>query len=171
MHFPLSLMLSTSGACLSGILMAQVPDFVGTGSTELTNAVSQGITKSARYEKSPAFSTQFRSLFTTAIGCVHLCLAVMQLLHQDETEGCRRRRRIQNINQKTRIYGRGIVGLLFILVGNLLPVDGTSWLLIVAGMTTLEVVLEEYGRIRGKSSCKDESSSDLTSDMIVVNRE
>lgn len=166
MHFPLSLMLSTTGACLSGILKSEIPKYPG--QTPL-KVIDLGFSKAAASsDKSPVFGMEFRSLFTTAVGLVHICLAIMQLLHQEEGEGQRKRRRIHNISQKTRIYGRALIGLTIILIGNLAQFSGKSWLLIITAITTFEVVGEEYGRIRGKIN---NGELDLSVDMIQVNRE
>jgi hypothetical protein len=166
LHFPLSLALSALGACLSGILIIEIPAYVFGQNVKVIEDF--GVSKAGSEDSTfrPTFNAEFRIVFTTCVGVVHLCLAALQVLHQEEAEGCRQRRRIYNISQRTRIYGRAFAGLMFIAFGLFLDVGARAWLLIVAASTTFGVIFEEYGRIRGRLR-NTEPAAAISRDTIV----
>ena len=144
-HLPFSISVVIVGSCLAGMISKlETVDFV---------LKAAGQTNQAEH-----LTHEFQTVFGTAFAFIHWCLAIWSVVHLEEDPSAPM---ALNIPSRLRSIGRAIIGLAFLLVGLLANLEAYQWLIICCLVTTIEVYVEEYGRIRVKLA-KEKSRSQLS---------
>jgi hypothetical protein len=90
-----------------------------------------------------ALPKEVQSMYCLSVMAIHFSLAVMGLLHQEAKPGTKL---TANVSKNIRIVSRVIVGALFLGLA-FVQMSPESLILLLAGFGTIEVILEEYGRL------------------------
>ncbi|KAH6589839.1 hypothetical protein BASA61_005482 [Batrachochytrium salamandrivorans] len=105
---------------------------------------------------------QFRTLFTASFAVVYVCFGILRLLHREHPQivkreeysksgksGKRFKVYAQNIGCISRIMFKFIVALIVLVCGITITSWGSAaWLGFVALLSSISVLVEEWGRLR-----------------------
>ncbi|KAI8906298.1 bacterial low temperature requirement A protein-domain-containing protein [Gorgonomyces haynaldii] len=139
LHFPLSSAMIIVGVCLKSIVTASLE--VKQTSKLVIRAGAAG------------YNNNTAVMFMSSMAVLLFCLGVLQKLHLDEapTLSKTKRKYVPQVSQNIRIYVRLVIAILILILGLVVQADPATWLFVVLGLTTGDIIFEEVGRIKVRS--------------------
>ncbi|KAJ1344403.1 hypothetical protein BSLG_001060 [Batrachochytrium salamandrivorans] len=155
-HFPLYASTITLGAMMAALIKVGIQQDTPAEALEHASRGTHGEASSLTID------LQFRTLFTASFAVVYVCFGILRLLHREHPQivkreeysksgksGKRFKVYAQNIGCISRIMFKFIVALIVLVCGITITSWGSAaWLGFVALLSSISVLVEEWGRLR-----------------------